>query len=351
MKDSYIFYTDKLNQEYKTTFDEIELYVQSQNIDESTLEERMGELLDIFLSAQEKGRPVTQITGNQLEKFCETFCSDFSMKNRVYHVADWFASIAWVLLFVSILDVVFPEPDTVGGKGIWDAASSVNLSGYLIGILVAGGLALLTNMVIRRIMFKTKRVSMKVLKAASLAGAVIGFLVIFEMMSMEGTDLFDCPLWLLFAITCVYLLAYYLLCGKRNRRQKIRFTELVGMEVQNTLPQEMEKKYNRAKRRYQKRGKGELTWEVFLDREEKDCDRTEKMRYFYYFFPLVVCAAAVVGTFVTDGFESMADLAIFVAIILGVEYLFLLTLWKIVKSGVKQRRAWLREEREKIEQK
>lgn len=139
MKDSYIFYTDKLNREYKAAFDEVELYVQSQNIDESTLEERLGELLDIFLSAQERGRPVTQITGNSMEQFCETFCSDFSAKNRIYHIADMFASIAWVLLFVSLLDVVFPEAEAADAGGLWYAASSVNLSGYLVGIFLSGG--------------------------------------------------------------------------------------------------------------------------------------------------------------------------------------------------------------------
>ena len=351
MKDSYVYYKDKLSREYLTAFEEIGMYVLSQNVDESTTEERMGELLDIFLSAQEKGRPVGQITGNSMVRFCETFCSDFSVKNRIYHVADWFASIAKILLFVSVLDVLFPEPDVmnVDGGGLWHTVSSVNLSGYLIGIFLSGGLALISNQAIRRIMFKTKRISMKVLNRASMAVAVLGFLLIFSLMSMEGTKLFDCPLWVLFAITCVYLVLYYLLRGKRLRRHKIRFSDLVGGEIQNTLPRDMEKKFERARRRYRKKGKGELIWETFLDKEEMDCDRIEKMRYLYYILPVVVCVAAVVVTYMLDGFDGKADLAVFVAVILGVEYLILLPMWRLVKFGVAQRRIWLREKREEME--
>ena len=80
-----------------------------------------------------------------------------------------------------------------------------------------------------------------------------------------------------------------------------------------------------------------------------DCDRIEKMRYLYYILPVVVCVAAVVVTYMLDGFDGKADLAVFVAVILGVEYLILLPMWRIVKFGVAQRRIWLREKREEME--
>ena len=82
MKDSYVFYKDKLNEEYRTVFDQIEMYVISQNIDENTVEDRLGELLDIFLSAGESGKDVHKITGNDLEHFCKTFCSDISCSEQ-----------------------------------------------------------------------------------------------------------------------------------------------------------------------------------------------------------------------------------------------------------------------------
>lgn len=55
MKDSYIFYKDKLGKEYLAVFEQVELYVLSRNVDESAIEERLGELLDIFLSTEAAG--------------------------------------------------------------------------------------------------------------------------------------------------------------------------------------------------------------------------------------------------------------------------------------------------------
>ena len=51
MRDSYILYMDKLQGEYKEIFQQIDLYFSTQNVDEDTHEEYMGDLLDIFLLA------------------------------------------------------------------------------------------------------------------------------------------------------------------------------------------------------------------------------------------------------------------------------------------------------------
>jgi DNA-binding ferritin-like protein (Dps family) len=69
MKDSYFFYKDKLQGEYKTAFDQVEIYVNAQNIDELTCEDRLGSLLDMLLSAQEAGRPVQKVVGSNMEQF------------------------------------------------------------------------------------------------------------------------------------------------------------------------------------------------------------------------------------------------------------------------------------------
>lgn len=63
MRDSYIFYTDKLQGEYRETFDRVNMYVGTQGIDDDTREEHMGQLLDMMLSAQESGKPVKKVVG------------------------------------------------------------------------------------------------------------------------------------------------------------------------------------------------------------------------------------------------------------------------------------------------
>lgn len=63
MRDSFRLYQDKLQGEYKETFQQIDLYFSTQNVDEDTREEYMCDLLDVFLLAQDEGRPVEKITG------------------------------------------------------------------------------------------------------------------------------------------------------------------------------------------------------------------------------------------------------------------------------------------------
>ncbi|MBQ7953177.1 MAG: DUF1048 domain-containing protein, partial [Clostridia bacterium] len=69
--------------EYRETFDKIDMYVGAKQLRENTKEELMSNLLDIFLSAQEEGRPVEKLTGKNIEKFCKEFCAGFGLKARL----------------------------------------------------------------------------------------------------------------------------------------------------------------------------------------------------------------------------------------------------------------------------
>lgn len=270
MKDSYILYTDKLDKEYLAVFEQIEMYVQSQNVDDNTKEERLSELLDIFLSAAKTGKPVQKITGNDLEHFCKTFCSDFGIKNRILFTLDWMKSIAKVIVFVSVLDLLFPESDatSAGNVSVWEHFSSLNISGYLIGIFLAGMFAMILNIVLRRIMFRKKKISMKILKAVSTAGAVFCFVIIYCSLSFNRMKLFECPVWLLLGVSCSYLFLYHLMRGRHLKSEKVNFFDLAKEESHKEFPKEMEKKYERARKKNLKKGRGDLPIETFLDKKE-----------------------------------------------------------------------------------
>ena len=98
MKDSYVFYKDKLQGEYKDVFDQVEMYVNCENIDELTREDRLGSLLDMLLSAQESGRPVKKVVGNSIEDFCKMFCSMWSSIRRRFLQKTFFLLNSRLLL-------------------------------------------------------------------------------------------------------------------------------------------------------------------------------------------------------------------------------------------------------------
>lgn len=347
MRDSYMLYKDKLGKEYRTVFDQIEMFALSQNVDNAMLEERLGELLDIFIVSQEAGKSVSQITGNNIEQFCKTFCSDFNMKNRILHILDWFKSISKVLVFVSLLDLVFALLDAADGSDfdLLTCVSSVNMTGYLIGILISGIFAMITNAVLCRIMFRTKRISMKLLRAASCVGAILSFAVIFMLLGMDSIDLFHVPIWVMLTLSCFYLLFYHLLYGRKIKRQKLKFSDLVREEIRKDMSEEMAKKYDKARKRSLKKGKGELTFEAFLDKEEKECIKTEKLKWLYYLFPLILIIIFTAVTYLEEGFDSVPDAVFFVSILAAIEYPLMLGMWKLIHTGYAARLAWISEQR------
>ena len=71
MKADYILLQDRLKGEYKDAFQKVQMYSTSNLIGEDTESELMMELLDHMLMAQEEGKPVSTIVGDDIEGFCE----------------------------------------------------------------------------------------------------------------------------------------------------------------------------------------------------------------------------------------------------------------------------------------
>lgn len=354
MKESYTLYTDQLNPEYRTVFDQIELYLGTKVIDTVTQEEQLSALLDLFLSAQQAGKPVKSIVGGDLERFCRLFCSDYGWKNRGFHLLDVLKGLAWWMLVVSAIDALLLLLDLSEGESVdlLHEASTLNTSGYLMGILASVLLWQVSGFVTRQIMFRIKRVSMTVLRGIQVATLAVSFVLIFALMMWDDTNFWSCPLWVLALASGVYLALFYLIFHKQvkaRKQEKIRFRDMVNAEFSKTFPAEMEKKYANANRRSIKRGKGPLSMEAFLVKEEKDCRLTEKLGILYYVTPVVIVLFVFLGTYYNDGFESLLDALIFAAILLVIEYAIMLSFWKISKKGVTERRAWISSKREELE--
>ncbi len=343
MKDSYIYYTDNLSGEYRETFEKIEMYVNSQNVDESAAEERLGELLDIFCSAQKTGKPVLRITGNSLEQFCRTFCSDFGIKSHVLRLVDWLKSIAWFLLILAFLDMAFPDPkiDGQGLSGVFSIPISLNLFGYLIGLGIAGMVGMAANALLRRMMFQRRWISIKALRAGACTVAIAVFFIIWWLLDENRMNLISCPAWIVGAASIAYLLAYYPLCRERIKRPKVKFRDLVQEEMRKDMDGDMQKKYQRARNKSRKQGKGELSYEAFLEQEWKSCNSVKERKAYYYLLPLVIIGAAVLITFLLGGFDGISDIMIFVGIQLVIQYLLMSWLWKFAYKEALERKAWI----------
>lgn len=353
MKNSYAFHVDKLQNEYLTTFQQIEMYVNAQYIDDATQEELLSELLDIFLTSQEADKPVKSIVGNNLEEFCKAFCSDCGIKNKILHILDGLKSISWALVFISGLDILTILFDYLDGVSVdfFATLSSINVSGYLMGIVVAMIIGFTCNFVVRNLMFKTKHVSMNLLKIITYV--ISGFAVagIFIIIYSNETSLFNFPVWVVLLIGLIYLAIYYPFNYKRihvKAEHKIHFGDIVNADMEKEFTITMEKSYAKANQRSIKKGKGELSMADFLDEQEKDCKNNEKSKLFNYIFPIVITPIVMIFEYFNGGFESYIDAIIFPVIMLTVEYAVMIGMWKLTKSGVDQRRKWIKAKRKEL---
>ena len=71
--DDYKKYVNKLGKEYVVIFNKIEIYINSTTkISSTEKNDCLLQIIDTFLSAQEEGRAISEITGSNLRKYCES---------------------------------------------------------------------------------------------------------------------------------------------------------------------------------------------------------------------------------------------------------------------------------------
>lgn len=227
MKESYTDYKEKLNTEYKTAFERIEAYVFTCAVDENTREERLNELLDMFLTAQIEGRPVEKIVGKDIEKFSEIFCSSFSFKNRLLNVAN---ALKYYFLYIfvrSALQMIYWFLDLFNAwadHNILNRYMNIDVRVLIIDSVMMALLAFILIVIFRKIMFKMKRFSIRIYTGVGSAVMGLGFIVLIaaELIAAfsDKIELTDTPTVIAFAISGTYLLAYYLLrwINKQEKR-------------------------------------------------------------------------------------------------------------------------------------
>lgn len=348
MKESYVFYKDRLSGSYLSVFEKIEMYVLTQGFDEAAYEERLSELLDIFLTAEADGQPVEKIVGNDIPQFCRTFCSDFGTKNRILSVVDFLCFDAVLLLIFSAADIIFFFLDHDEGTiaDIWSSYPGTNIFGLIIGIVASGVITAVTGAVIRTAMFRMKNISMGALKAARAVAVAMTFLIFFAAMQATETVPFRIPSFIVIAVTVPYLIAYHFLRGRHIKRGRVSFSELVNENMQEQVALEMERAYDKKKRRREKSGKT-YSLKDFLEYAERKCRWTERICAACLVLPPILTAHDILSN-MPETF-TLSDIVFEIVLGLAIRYAILLWLRKISLDGVKEQRAWLAQKKREIE--
>lgn len=353
MRDSFRLYQDKLQGEYKETFQQIDLYFSTQNVDEDTHEEYMGDLLDIFLLAQEEGRPVEKITGKNLESFCKTFCSNLTGKQKLFGLMDDLKRVAWFSFFIVVVELIFSWEDIINRNvTVFNIFLETNLFGYILGFGVAMIGSNITGYVTKTLMFRMKKVSVLIWKIIVLVisiGATLAFLIWFL---REREIIF--PAWIVCLVSAGYLVLYYIINRNRmaeRKANKISFWGLVneGIEIDQDIEmhKQMKKIFEKKNQSLRKRGKKEFTWQEYLDFLEEDVEKTYRWKSLYDWMPVIVTIPCGLIMYLFDGFSM--DFVGFIVILFLVELVLVKDLWKIVQKGLNVKTAWIESARKNLE--
>ena len=355
MVNSHYMYIEKLNKEYMEVFNTISKYVTASNMDEMRTEETLSEVMDTFLAAQEAGKPVEKVVGKDLQKFCESLCSEKGIKT---YILGFFETchfmFIWYFLTV-LLDIQFLFTSLLEGEKInfFTFRSRKNISSILITGIFVLVLLYSINYLKKKFMFTNPKLSKWLMPISFIFIAAV-CITLASSLPDEGSE--NGPyLWISLIICGVYLIFRRIITKDKRRFKKenrITFNEFLGVsETFKNDTEEMEmNRFEKMNKRNAKKGKPELTFEQFLDFEEKKCNNWDKKPPFYIAlatgFPVVVTAIVRL----MNGFEQSSDMWFFFFIILIVESVIMYGLYKATNIGTKSLLKWIEAKRKENQQ-
>ena len=280
MKQSYILLEDKLNKEYKEVFERIDIYGNTHFIDSDVQSGKMMELLDSMLEAQNDGQSVSVIVGNDIDKFCKEFYSDYTVENRIREVPERLFKLAAFLLIVELIDFIIGLTD---GEGI---LRNTDLSPYFIGI--AGGIIVdtIVFLLIRPLIDRFKKIKPFFW---NLSMALMVIIMVMFLIFIPTDDKFT-------------------IRTKKKEKAEISFRDAIneGMNLENELPKGWLKDYKKKYDKAVKKGKTPVNEAQYLENISKKCDviRVTKQNTCIFVGMTVILIS---GMWIAGQFESVSD--------------------------------------------
>ncbi len=369
MVESYWLYEDQLQDVYQETFETVKTYVNTSSIDEKTRSELLHSLLDLLLTAQEKGTPPEKVIGSDVERFCKTYCSATGTKEHVmYYLEKTMGVIHWLFL-LSCVELCFLLVDMLHGKKVnwFTYHGENNVFQYGVGLLCIALLGIGVDFLIKRHLFqKRKQIIGSAFFKGILICLVVGFGIAVLYAYMKQINLFpDIPCWLMFLLTgCMTIV--YSIATRTYRKEKKSYQMglwkyMSALTKEEGMPQYEKDRYFCANKKREKKGLSKLTQEEYLTMEQEKCETLCRNP----FHIRVVLPSVLVGILIGMGigiwhgkeetcrtageilsilFETPVDAVCFFLIILLVCGVFLYGIWKISQKENKKRLFWIKEE-------
>lgn len=270
----YDWLADKLTEEYKEVFEKAELFACLRKIEEDEQNEMLMDLLDVLLAAQEEKRPVGEIVGPDLEKFCNSYFSGYTLKSYLKALPIRCYRIMKLLFVIEFLTLIMEYVDGGESFGLFQAAT--DLSGYGMGLLLGILISFFGYTLVRPFMFRWKRVTAGLYNTISLIVALGASFGIVFLMVPNGEITIQVPIFPVLLLSGGYILVYWAVRAVYRYRHhgNIRREWALSSgekrkgfweQIEREIPPELVKRYEKRNARLVKRGKEPLTPEEYTE--------------------------------------------------------------------------------------
>ena len=272
IKNTYALYTDKLQGEFKDTFNKIEVFsmIGENSPIEEKREEIMMQVLDMLLEAQQEGASPSKVVGDDIEIFCNQLFSKSLAKPPFLNLFNFLKILMVAILIFSVINILI----NIDEQNIWtttDDTILISIFSFTIGYT----LVTLVNKIIRKKMFKMKKIGFGVIFTIILVCSLFTTTISVFMGDLIKLEIKS---WILVVISMSYLLAFYLykycknivnkerLFKKKQKVEKVELTNIVEDQVVENIVKDF---YNKNNKRI-KRGKEPISEEDFMNKFRKE---------------------------------------------------------------------------------
>lgn len=124
-------FDNELTGEYGNTMTIVMSYAQAKGYSDEAVNERLYDLYEMLLTAQEDGKPASKIVGKDLSAFCKQYFSDLTLKSRLLQIPQILFKGCVFVFFFELICILMED------KTIAEAArTETNVGAYLVGLII-----------------------------------------------------------------------------------------------------------------------------------------------------------------------------------------------------------------------
>ncbi len=312
----YAVMETQLSGEYREVFSKAVLYSTMKSIPEDICDDKLGELYDLLITAENENKPVQKLIGRDANGFYRDFFGDLTVWERLKAIPKSIYGTAW---FIFIIECIAWLSEDGAFKNFFTLKSDI--SGYGIGLIISVLMYFIASSIFAPLLLKQKK---------NKNGIVwyILVLVLFVLLVGLGVYFFGdysvlVPIHSLIISSGFYILVYIIVRSiwrlknygsLRNTRKQLEqssyYKNLENKDIENAILKGWKWRYEKLLKR------GKVTEESFLKKLQDEEKFTEK--FIGAGIPtlfVLLTAVAVVETALTSTWYDTLTFAIIICVI------------------------------------